>query len=42
MEKFKLNDGRDMPSVGIGTYLLSPDEAEASVKEAKKATKKSK
>jgi diketogulonate reductase-like aldo/keto reductase len=36
MEKFKLNDGRDMPSVGIGTYLLSPDEAEASVKEALK------
>jgi diketogulonate reductase-like aldo/keto reductase len=25
-----------MPSVGIGTYLLSPDEAEASVKEALK------
>ena len=36
MEKFKLNDGRVMPSVGIGTYLLSPDEAEASVKEALK------
>ena len=36
MEKFKLNDGREMPSVGIGTYLLSPDEAEASVKEALK------
>ena len=36
MEKFKLNDGRDMPSVGIGTYLLSPDEAEASVSEALK------
>ena len=36
MEKFKLNDGRDMPSIGIGTYLLSPDEAEASVKEALK------
>ena len=27
MEKFKLNDGRVMPSVGIGTYLLSPDES---------------
>ena len=36
MEKFKLNDGRVMPSVGIGTFLLSPDEAEASVKEALK------
>jgi diketogulonate reductase-like aldo/keto reductase len=36
MEKFKLNDGRVMPSVGIGTYLLSPDEAEASVREALK------
>ena len=36
MEKIKLNDGREMPSVGIGTYLLSPDEAEASVKEALK------
>lgn len=36
MEKLKLNDGRVMPSVGIGTYLLSPEEAEASVKEALK------
>ncbi len=31
MENFKLNDGREIPSVGIGTYLLSPDEAEESV-----------
>lgn len=36
MEKMKLNDGNVMPSVGIGTYLLSPDEAEASVAEALK------
>ena len=36
MEKLKLNDGREMPSIGIGTYLFSPDEAEASVKEALK------
>ena len=36
MEKIKLNDGRVMPSIGIGTFLLSPDEAEASVKEALK------
>ena len=37
MEKFKLNDGRMMPSVGIGTYLLNPTEAENSVLEALKA-----
>lgn len=37
MENIKLNDGRVMPSVGIGTFLLSPDEAEESVKEALKA-----
>lgn len=36
MEKFKLNNGVEMPSIGIGTYLLSPDEAEASVTEALK------
>jgi len=36
MKKIKLNDGRVMPSIGIGTFLLSPDEAEASVKEALK------
>ncbi|MBQ6477406.1 MAG: aldo/keto reductase [Bacilli bacterium] len=36
MEKFKLNDGREIPSVGIGTFLLSPDEAEKSVLEALK------
>lgn len=27
----KLNNGVEMPMVGIGTFLLSPDEAEASV-----------
>ena len=36
MEKIKLNDGGEMPSVGIGTFLLSPDEAEKSVLEALK------
>lgn len=36
MERIKLNDGRIMPSIGIGTFLLSPDEAEESVKEALK------
>lgn len=27
----KLNNGVEMPVTGIGTFLLSPDEAEASV-----------
>ena len=31
MEKIRLNDGHEIPSVGIGTYLLSSDEAEESV-----------
>ena len=26
----KLNNGVEMPMAGIGTFLLSPDEAEAS------------
>lgn len=30
----KLNNGVDMPMAGIGTFLLSPDEAEASVTSA--------
>lgn len=29
MEKFKLNDGNEMPVVGIGTFLMEPDVAEA-------------
>ena len=32
----KLNNGIEMPSVGIGTFLLSPQDAENSVKEALK------
>lgn len=32
----KLNNGIEMPSVGIGTFLLSPRDAENSVKEALK------
>ncbi len=36
MEKFRLNDGHEIPSVGIGTYLLSPAEAEESVSYALK------
>ena len=31
MEKIKLNNGIKMPILGIGTYLLTPDEAENSV-----------
>ena len=27
----KLNNGVDMPMAGIGTFLLTPDEVEASV-----------
>ena len=30
MEFTKLNNGVEMPMQGIGTFLLSPDEAEAS------------
>lgn len=33
----KLNNGVDMPMAGIGTFLLSPDEAEASVTSALQA-----
>ena len=29
MEKFKLNDGNEMPVVGIGAFLMEPDVAEA-------------
>lgn len=31
MEKFILNDGNEMPVVGIGTFMLTPDQAEESV-----------
>lgn len=31
MEYIKLNNGVEMPMAGIGTFLLTPDEAEASV-----------
>lgn len=31
MKVFRLNNGSDMPSVGIGTYLLEPKDAENSV-----------
>ena len=34
MKYFELNNGVKMPMVGIGTYLLSPEEAENSVYEA--------
>ena len=36
MKQFKLNNGVLMPSVGIGTYLLEPKDAENSVREALK------
>lgn len=31
MEKFKLNNGVEIPKIGIGTFLLSPEDAENSV-----------
>ena len=31
---FKLNNGIEIPSVGIGTFMLSPEDAENSVREA--------
>ena len=30
----KLNNGMECPEIGIGTYMLSPEEAENSVREA--------
>ena len=36
MEKIVLNNGLDCPVVGIGTFMLSPKEAESSVREALK------
>ena len=36
MNEFKLNNGILMPSVGIGTFLLEPKDAENSVREALK------
>ena len=33
----QLNNGVEMPMVGIGTFLLAPDEAEASVTSALQA-----
>ena len=36
MKEFKLNNGIAMPSVGIGTFLLEPKDAQNSVKEALK------
>lgn len=37
MEKVKLNNGIEMPKLGIGTFLLTPDQAEESVYNALKA-----
>ena len=36
MENVKLNNGRTCPVVGIGTFMLSPADAENSVREALK------
>ena len=36
MEKMKLNNGIECPAVGIGTFMLSPADAENSVREALK------
>ena len=37
MEKIKLNNDVEMPMLGIGTFLLTPDQAEESVYNALKA-----
>ena len=34
METFKLNNGIEMPMAGIGTFMMSPAEAEAAVESA--------
>lgn len=34
MEKMKLNNGIECPVEGIGTFMLSPADAENSVREA--------
>lgn len=31
MEKFKLNNGVEIPCFGIGTFMIEPDDAERSV-----------
>lgn len=36
MDYVKLNNGNKMPSIGIGTFLLEPKDAENSVREALK------
>ena len=37
MEKIKLNNGVEMPMLGIGTFMLTPDQAEESVYNALKS-----
>ncbi len=37
MEKIKLNNGIEMPMLGIGTFMLTPEQAENSVYNALKA-----
>lgn len=37
MEYLNLNDGNKMPVIGIGTFMLTPDQAEESVYNSLKA-----
>ena len=37
MEYFNLNDGNKIPVIGIGTFMLTPDQAEESVYNSLKA-----
>ncbi|MBQ9519514.1 MAG: aldo/keto reductase [Firmicutes bacterium] len=36
MEYLKMNNGKDCPAIGIGTFMISPADAEVSVREALK------
>ena len=36
MENIIMNNGLECPVIGIGTFMLSPDQAERSVREALK------
>ena len=36
MQKIKLNNGVDMPMIGLGTFMISPEDAEVAVREGLK------
>lgn len=36
MEKIKLNNGVEMPMIGLGTFMMSPEDAEVAVRESLK------